>query len=113
MNYIASFLYQLCKDEEETFYLMLGLFEHTDFEIIFLEDLHRLKIFFYVFERLVALYLPELYSYFKLNSIIVNFFCSPWFITLFTNSSPYIYSSCNDQDGPRVILRIWDEFFLV
>ncbi len=109
MNYVASFLYQLSQNEEETFYLMLGLLLHTEFSLIFVEDLLRLKIFFYVFERLVSLYLPELYSYFKSNSIIVNYFCSPWFITLFTNSYPYTSLS----ESPLVILKIWDDYLLV
>jgi hypothetical protein len=109
MNYVASFLYQLSQNEEETFYLMLGLFLHTEFSLIFVEDLLRLKIFFYVFERLVSLYLPELHSYFKSNSIIVNYFCSPWFITLFTNTYPYT----SHAEPPLVILKIWDEYLLV
>jgi hypothetical protein len=108
MNYIASFLYQLSNDEEETFYIMIGLFENTDFSLIFVEDLLRLKIFFYVFERLLSLYLPELYTYFKTNSIIVNYFCSPWFITLFTNSCVYV-----SNGECKIVLRIWDDFLLV
>ena len=109
MNYIASFLFKITSSESEAFYLMLGLFEQTDFSLIFIEDLLRLKIFFYVFERLLSLYLPELYSYFKSNSINVNYFCSPWFITLFTNTSTF--SSLTEP--PEVLLRIWDDFLLV
>jgi hypothetical protein len=109
MNYIASFLYQITNNEEDTFYLMQGLFENTEFAHIFMEDLHRLKVFFYVFDRLVQLYLPELWGFFKNNSIIVNYFCSPWFITLFTNTYPYV----NVAETPKIILKIWDEFLLV
>jgi hypothetical protein len=108
MNYVASFLFQLTDDEETSFYLMLGLFESTEFSAIFLEELTRLKSFFYAFDRLIVLFLPELHHYFKSNSIIVNYFCSPWFITLFTNSS-----QCNSQDPPKIILKIWDDFLLV
>jgi hypothetical protein len=109
MNYIASFLFKISESESEAFYLMLGLFKHTEFSLIFLEDLLRLKIFFYVFERLLSIYLPELHIYFKTNSINVNYFSSPWFITLFTNSSSYISLS----DPPMVLLKIWDDFILV
>ena len=109
MNYIASFLYRITNSEEEAFYIMLGIFEQTDFSLIFIEDLLRLKIFFYVFEQLLSLYIPELYSYFKSNSVNVNFFCSPWFITLFTNSISYISVS----DPPQILLKIWDDFLLV
>jgi hypothetical protein len=109
MNYIASFLFKITSSESEAFYLMLGLFEQTDFSLIFIEDLLRLKIFFYVFDRLLSLYLPELFAYFKSNYINVNYFCSPWFITLFTNTSTYSGSS----ETPEVLLRIWDDFLLV
>ena len=109
MNYIASFLYKMTPTEEEAFYLMLGLFENTDFSLIFIEDLLRLKIFFYVFERLLSLFLPELYTYFKTNSVNVNYFCSPWFITLFTNTTNYI----SQIDPPQILLRIWDDFLIV
>jgi hypothetical protein len=108
MNYIASFLFQLTKDEEEAFYLMFALFENTDFALIFLEDLQRLKIFFYVFDRLLNLFLPEIHNYFRSTSIIVNYFCSPWFITLFTNTSPF-----NNNEEPKIVLKIWDLFLLV
>ena len=116
MNYIASFIFQIFNNEEESFYFMLSLFENTDFCNIFLDDLNKLKQYFYVFDRLLSLYLPELHSYFKvlnfnfqLNQIIVSYFCSPWFITLFTNTYQYI----GDNSHPKLILRIWDEFFLV
>lgn len=111
MNYIASFIYQLSMDEQETFYLMLGLFENTDFSLIFVDDLSKLKVFFHIFERLISLYLPELSSFFRSNSVIVNFFCSPWFITLFTNTFQFV--SNTQQDQPRLILKIWDEFIMV
>ena len=69
MNYIASFIFQILNNEEESFYFMLSLFENTDFCNIFLDDLNKLKQYFYVFDRLLSLYLPELHSYFK----VLNF----------------------------------------
>ena len=109
MNYIASFIYQLSKNEEETFFLMWGIFENTDFSQIFVDDLAKLKQYFYAFDRLIYFYLPELHFYFKNNSIVVNYFCSSWFITLFTNSIQYL----SPKECPRVVLHIWDDFILV
>lgn len=109
MNYVASFLFQLVKNEEETFFLMYGLFEHTDFSQIFVDDLAKLKQHFYALDRLINLYLPELHFYFKSNSIIVNYFSSSWFITLFTNSVQFL----KDKGSPSIILHIWDEFINV
>jgi hypothetical protein len=108
MNYVASFLYQLTSDEELTFYLMLGMFIGTTFGEIFLEELVKLNSFFYIFDRLIFLYLPELHTYFKSNNIIVNYFCSPWFITLFTNSHYF-----QQEEPSKIILKIWDDFLLV
>lgn len=109
MNYIASFLLKITESESDAFYLMLGLLKYTDFSKIFVEELHRLKMFFYVFDRLLSIYLPELNTYFKTNSINVNYFCSPWFITLFTNSSSYM----SITEPPYVLLKIWEDFLLV
>ena len=68
--------------------------------------MEKLKKYFYVFERLINILLPELYFYFKNNNINVNFFVSPWFITLFTCAYPYV----QDMKNPKILLRIWDLF---
>jgi hypothetical protein len=109
MNYIAAFLYQITKNEEKAFNLMYAIFLNTDFSTIFVDDLAKLNRYFYVFERCVYLFLPELYQCFKNNSIQVNFFCSSWFITLFTNSLNY----SPDSNYPKIILDIWDDFLIV
>ena len=66
MNYMASFLYQLCDyKEEDAFYLMLSIFQKTDFTIIFFNDLYCLKQYFYTFDRILSIYQPEVSSFFK------------------------------------------------
>jgi len=109
MNYIAAFLYQISSSEEQAFDLMYGMFLKTDFSQIFVNELAKLNKYFYVFERLIFLFLPELYQCFKTNSINVNYFCSSWFITLFTNSLQYN----SDYECPKIILNIWDDFMIV
>lgn len=109
MNYIAAFIYQMTNDEEEAFYFLYGILSSTEYGHIFLNDLVKLKQFFYVFERLLFIYLPELHIYFKNNSILVSYFISPWFITLFTNSYQYI----NSSTSPKILIRIWDDFLMV
>ena len=56
-------------------------------------------------EKLISLYLPELSNFFKNNSIITNFYASPWFITLFT-------STMNKNIKLEIIMKIFDNFFL-
>ena len=108
MSYIGSFLIQLTQNEEETFYLMFGIVENTEFTSIFLSDLQKLKIFFYDFDRLIAIFVPEAYSLLTINNIKVNYFCTSWFLTMFSNSSLIV----EPEKPPKIILKIWDEFFL-
>ena len=108
MSYIGSFLIQLTDNEEETFYLIFGIVENTEFTSIFLSDLQKLKIFFYDFDRLIAICVPEAYSLLTINNIKVNYFCTSWFLTMFSNSSLIV----EPDKPPKIILKIWDDFFL-
>ena len=107
MNYIAAFLLNITNDEEEAFYLFLSIFDCTDYGKLFIDDLAKLKKYFYVFGRLLNVLLPELDYYLKDNKIDVSYFVSPWFITLFTNTFPNI----KDKNNPKILLRILDLFF--
>ena len=108
MSYIGSFLIQLTEKEEETFYLMFGIVENTEFASIFLSDLQKLKLFFYSFDRLICIFVPEAYNLLKINNIKVNYFCTSWFLTMFSNSSLIV----EPNKPPKIIFKIWDEFFL-
>ena len=107
LNCICGFIYDLTKNEEVTFHLMVGLFSLTPLGDIFDENFEKLKIFFYISERLVYLYLPKIFSKLKDNSIQLHFFISPYFITLFT----IIYGDLPEGDN-YFILRVWDEFII-
>ncbi len=65
MNHIARFFFNLLDNEEESFYIMLGIFENRGFSTLYLDDLEKLKQFFYVLERLIKLFLPEVSAYFQ------------------------------------------------
>ena len=106
MNFIAAFLLNICGDEEEAFYIFLSLLLTSDYGTLFMKELANLKKYFYVFERIIDILLPELYNYLKINNIKVSFFVSPWFITLFTDT----YLNIKNRENPRVLLRIWDLF---
>ena len=108
MSFIGAFLIQLTASEEETFYLMFGIVENTEFTSIFLSDLQKLKIFFYDFDRLIAIMVPEAYSIMTVNNIKVNYFCTSWFLTMFSNSLVII----EQNNPPKIILKIWDEYFV-
>ena len=104
MNYVASFLISFINDEEEIFYLFISLIYNTNYGELFLNDFEKLKKYFYFFERLLQIYLPELYLYFMNSNINVSFFISSWFITIFTNS----FTEQNYGKKPKILMRIWD-----
>ena len=107
MNYVAAFLLNITNDEEEAFYLFLSIFDYTDYGKLFINDLEKLKKYFYVFGRLLHVLLPELDYYLKDNKIDVSYFVSSWFITLFTNT----FQNIKDKNNPKILLRILDLFF--
>lgn len=106
MNYVGSFLLYMIDDEEEAFSIFYLLIQATDYSILFENKLHNLKKYFYIFDRLTEILLPELSLALKRNSIDVSFFSSSWFITLFTSllTSETVISN--------ILYFIWDEFIL-
>ena len=105
MNYIAAFILKMTKSEEEAFHFYLSLLISTDYGELFPNDLAKLKKYFYIFDRLLNVLMPETYFFLKNNKISVGCFISPWFITLFTITYQYI-----EKENPKVLLRIWDMF---
>ena len=108
MNFITCILYEIF-GEEEAFYIFLSFFKNTEYPLIFAKDLKKLKIFFYVFNRIIQLLEPELYSYLTMHNVTVNTFMSPWFITLFTTSHQYLR---DDKDNSSLMVRILDAFIV-
>ena len=106
MNYIAAFLLNITNNEEESFYLFLSLLISTEYGKLFEKDLEKLRKYFYVFDRLICILLPELHHHFQENNVNVSYFISPWLITLFTN----IFHTIKDRNNPLILLRIFDLF---
>jgi hypothetical protein len=108
MNFIVQFLHEKF-GEEEAFFIFLSFFKNTDYRLIFEKNLEELKILFYVFRRVISLLEPELSSYFNSNGIDVNYFVTPWFITLFTGSHQHFK---DENDNSQILFRILDNFIL-
>ena len=51
---------------------------------------------------------PEAYSIMTINNIKVNYFCTSWFLTMFSNTIVIV----ERENPPKIILKIWDEFFV-
>lgn len=69
MNYIASFIYLMTQSEEEAFFFIMAFMERTEYSAIYADELSKLKQFFYVLERLMYLYLLEIFNYFRVSVI--------------------------------------------
>ena len=107
MNQIASFLLDLCDyDEEEAFFIFLLLMLGTVYPSLFINELEKLNIIFYQFERLLSHYIPEVYFYLKENKITPGFFASPWFITIFTDA----FIDKKEINNKETIMKIFDLF---
>jgi len=108
MNYIAYLLYEICGGEEEAFQIFNSLLTSTAYGDLFFNELSRLNKYFYVFDRLIFIYLPEISMHLKNKDLSVKYFVSPWFITLYTNS----YKNIKDQNNPKVLIWILDLFII-
>ena len=108
MNCIASLLYDVCGGEEEAFHIFNCLLTSTDYGDLYFNDLKRLNKYFYVFERLIFIYLPEVYLHLTSTKIAPKFFISPWFITLFTNA----YKNMKGKGRPKTLIWILDSFII-
>ena len=106
MNFIVCFLYETF-GEEDAFYIFLSFFHSTQYSILFDKNLNKLNEFFYVFNRIISLFEPELSSWFTINGVNIHFFATPWFITLFCGSHQ---SLRGDKDNKNILLRICDNF---
>lgn len=108
MNYIVAFL--LCglekeeNKEEKVFHVFSAILQKTEYGKLMENDFELMKKYFYVFERMIEIYLPEVHSILKKNNISTSYYISPWFITLYTNSHSYLPS---DQ-FPKTLIKIFD-----
>ena len=106
MNYIAAFFLSITNNEEESFYLFLSLLLSTEYGKLFEKDLEKLQKYFYVFDRLICILLPELHYHFKENNVSSSHYLTPWLITLFT----HIFNTIKDRNNPLILLKIFDLF---
>ena len=109
MNCLVEFLLSVF-DEEEAFYIFTALFENTEYPLLFTKDLEKMKIFFYVFKRIISLYEPEISIFLNSSGVDFNFFMPAWFITLFTGAHQH-HNQKNDENT-NIMLRVLDNFIL-
>ena len=105
MSFIGQFLLVITKyDEERSFDVFSALITKANYGNLMIDNFEQMKKYFYVFERLINIYLPDLDIILKKNNVSASYYITPWFITLFTNSF------CINHT--KLLLRIFDMFVL-
>ena len=105
MSFIGQFLLVITKyDEERSFDIFSALITKGDYGSLMENNFEEMKKYFYVFERLINIYLPDLYIVLNKNNVSSSYYITPWFITLFT------HSFCTSHT--RILVRIFDTFVL-
>ena len=96
MNFLVAFLYDLTNNkEEDTFSLFSNLMFNTELSKIFDIKFETLKCYFYILNRLIFLFLPQISQKFEEIKLSADCFACPFFITLFSNT--YIISNSSKQ----------------
>ena len=96
MNFLVAFLYDLTNNkEEDTFSLFSNLMFNTELSKIFDIKFETLKCYFYILNRLIFLFLPQISQKFEEIKLSSDCFACPFFITLFSNT--YIISNSSKQ----------------
>ena len=106
MNFLVSFFLILFDfHEEKTFYFIAALFKNSDYLNIFDNNFELLQIFFFSFEKILEIFLPNVFNFLKIHQIQANCYSSTWFITLFT----YDFINLNKN---KITLFIIENFIL-
>ena len=108
MNYLCALFLSLIKDEEQAFFFYYSFLKSTLYTSLFMNDFSLLKKYYYIFNRLLAIFVPEITMHFKTNNINSTYYISSWFITLFTNT----YQNIENHDKPLILLRILHNFII-
>ena len=103
MNYIAGTLFLVIQDEEASCRCLSAMIEMFSMNSLFTNNLKKLKKLFYIFDRLIVMYLPEINETFKDAWVFSDHFSSAWFLTLF---SSILHTKF------EILVKIWDLFFL-
>lgn len=100
MSFIAA-LILLHIEEEEAFWILTQIVKTYRLGDLFCEGLTLLRMSLYQLDRLTEMFLPKLFSHFKLEGVTPLHYASEWFSTLFVYNFPI-----------DVVTRVWDVFLM-
>lgn len=103
MNYLAGIFLIYYKQEELAYKMLCQLLELRMMST-FTDNFQNLQMNFYTVDRLNELFIPELWQHFKEERLVPVFYCSSWFITIFTNTLQY-------TDKSHIVEWVMDFYF--
>jgi hypothetical protein len=109
MSFLVLFFYQLLDyNEQKTFYFLFSLEMETKYKDIFQDDFQLLKIYYIVLDKIINLYMPEIYYKFVDSNLLTNYYSTPWFVTLFTNTNCVF----EKNNAPKYVIKVIEDFIL-
>ncbi|CAG9314965.1 unnamed protein product [Blepharisma stoltei] len=103
MNFLAGTLLSQIQDEELTFKCLVGMIERFQMSNLYIHSLPKLKQFFYMLDRMIGIFLPEIHEQFKIIGLCSSHFSAPWFITMFASTLLGKFD---------ILYPLWDLFLL-
>ncbi|KAM3136679.1 hypothetical protein pb186bvf_011315 [Paramecium bursaria] len=104
MNYIAGYLYINFQDEEVAYEIFNSVMRNS-FEYYFKQDFEMMKQVFYTHNRILSIFMPQLYHHFKQQKIDPSYYITSWFMTVYSQVYQFHYESA-------LLNIIWDMFML-
>ncbi|SBS86500.1 GTPase-activating protein, putative [Plasmodium malariae] len=101
MNYVAAIFLLVFQNKLDTVRCFIALLKNFNLKGMFIYNFPQLKKIMYQLNILIKAYIPKLFSYFKRKKIKIDFFCTNWFMTLFSQDLSF-----------ENTLKLWDIFFL-
>jgi hypothetical protein len=103
MNYIAGTFFLVLQNESQAFKSLFSLISMFKMNSLFNIELAKVKKLFFILDRLIGVFLPELNETFRDSWVFADNYSSGWLITLFSS----VFHS-----RLEVIVQIWDIFLM-
>eukprot|EP01090_Pellita_catalonica_P022028 TRINITY_DN8417_c0_g1_i1.p1 TRINITY_DN8417_c0_g1~~TRINITY_DN8417_c0_g1_i1.p1 ORF type:complete len:681 (+),score=134.76 TRINITY_DN8417_c0_g1_i1:57-2099(+) len=84
-------------EEEEAFWVLVRFLKYYGMTDLYKPGFPKLFECFFVLEKLMKLYLPELYAHLETEQIMTSMYATKWFIHAFVDCLPF-----------PTVLRVWD-----
>eukprot|EP00804_Cyclotella_cryptica_P029325 CCRYP_018034-RC/>CCRYP_018034-RC protein AED:0.08 eAED:0.08 QI:753/0.75/0.6/1/0.5/0.2/5/0/609 len=100
MNFIAGMLLTFLS-EEESFWLLVVIMNDEPYKLreIFNREMAGTHEVLYIADKLVQVFLPELYAHLEKQTVHTSMFSTQWLMTIYTSTFPF-----------DLVTRVWDLF---